>query len=180
MMSPVARPPAGIRSPRKRLRATRAPVAQRDVSAWHHAEQLPGTSGSNSLEVAMHIVTWLVLGHSSLGTELLQQLEEMGEDLPLSSLLVPAGGGGLVAGISVALRSHGSPIRLIAVEPEGYDDLARSLSAGQRQRDGAPSPTLCDDQAVRDGLPVRKCDTNAPSVCIKRIVAGNYCHLLPV
>lgn len=88
--------------------------------------------------------TDVVLGHSSLGTELLRQLEEMGEGLPLSNLLVPAGGGGLVAGISLALRSHGSPTRLIAVEPEGYDDLARSLSAGQRQRNGAPGPTLCD------------------------------------
>lgn len=94
----------------------------------------------------------VVLGHSSLGTELLQQLEDMGEDPPLSSLLVPAGGGGLVAGISVAFRSHGSPTRLIAVEPEGYDDLARSLSSGQRQRNGAPKATLCDAlQAVSPG-----------------------------
>ncbi len=94
----------------------------------------------------------VVFGHSSLGTELLLQLEEMGEDLPLSSLLVPAGGGGLAAGIAVALRSHGSPMRLIAVEPEGYDDLARSLSAGQRQCNGATSPTLCDAlQAVSPG-----------------------------
>ena len=94
----------------------------------------------------------VVLGHSSLGTELLRQLEEMGEDDPLTSLLVPAGGGGLVAGISVALRSHCSPTRLIAVEPEGYDDLARSLSAGQRLRNGAPNQTLCDAlQAVSPG-----------------------------
>jgi threonine dehydratase len=94
----------------------------------------------------------VVLGHSSLGTELLQQLEEMGENMPLDSLLVPAGGGGLVAGISVALRAHRSRTRLIAVEPDGYDDLARSLSDGQRQRNGTPSPTLCDAlQAVSPG-----------------------------
>jgi len=94
----------------------------------------------------------VVLGHSSLGTELLQQLEEIGEDFPLDSLLVPAGGGGLVAGIALALRAHGSPTRLVAVEPEGYDDLARSLSVGQRQRNGAPSPTLCDAlQALSPG-----------------------------
>jgi threonine dehydratase len=86
----------------------------------------------------------VLLGHSSLGTELLQQLEVIGEDQPLDTLLVPAGGGGLAAGIALALRAHGSTTRLIAVEPAGYDDLARSLAAGERRRNGPPSPTLCD------------------------------------
>jgi len=86
----------------------------------------------------------VVLGHSSLGTELLRQLEAMGEDQPLDTLLVPAGGGGLAAGVALALRAHGSTTRLIAVEPSGYDDLARSLAAGERHRNGPPSPTLCD------------------------------------
>ena len=94
----------------------------------------------------------VVLGHSSLGTELLQQLEAIGEDRPLDTLLVPAGGGGLAAGIALALRAHGSPTRLIAVEPFGYDDLARSLAAGERRRNEAPSPTLCDAlQALSPG-----------------------------
>jgi threonine dehydratase len=86
----------------------------------------------------------VVLGHSSLGTELLQQLESSGEDEPLDTLLVPAGGGGLAAGVALALRSNGSSTRLIAVEPEGYDDLARSLAAGKRHRNDTPSTTLCD------------------------------------
>ncbi len=86
----------------------------------------------------------VVLGHSSLGTELLRQLEAIGEDEPLDTLLVPAGGGGLAAGIALALRAHGSTTRLIAVEPAGYDDLARSLAAGERHRNGPSSPTLCD------------------------------------
>lgn len=94
----------------------------------------------------------VVLGHSSLGTELLNQLAAVEEHIPLDALLVPAGGGGLAAGIALALRAHQSPTRLIAVEPEGYDDLARSLSAGERHRNGAPTPTLCDAlQAVSPG-----------------------------
>jgi threonine dehydratase len=94
----------------------------------------------------------VVLGHSSLGTELLQQLEVLGEDRPLDTLLVPAGGGGLAAGIALALRAHGSTTRLIAVEPFGYDDLARSLAAGERRRNETPSPTLCDAlQALSPG-----------------------------
>jgi threonine dehydratase len=94
-----------------------------------------------------------VLGHSSLGTELLLQLETMSQQAPLDSLLVPAGGGGLAAGISLALRAHQSTTRLISVEPDGYDDLARSISAGQRQRNGTAVPTLCDAlQAVSPGV----------------------------
>jgi threonine dehydratase len=94
----------------------------------------------------------VVLGHSSLATELLTQLDAMGEKRPLDTLLVPAGGGGLAAGIALALRAHGSTTRLIAVEPSGYDDLARSLAAGERCRNETPSPTLCDAlQAISPG-----------------------------
>lgn len=94
----------------------------------------------------------VVLGHSSLGTELLQQLEAAGEGRPLDTLLVPAGGGGLAAGIAVALRAHGSTTRLVAVEPAGYDDLGRSLAAGERRKNEIPTPTLCDAlQAVSPG-----------------------------
>jgi threonine dehydratase len=94
----------------------------------------------------------VVLGHSSLSTELLAQLEAIGETRPLDTLLVPAGGGGLAAGIALALRVHGSTTRLIAVEPSGYDDLARSLLAGERCRNETSSPTLCDAlQAISPG-----------------------------
>jgi threonine dehydratase len=95
----------------------------------------------------------VVLGHSSLGTELLLQLEAMNEEAPLDSLLVPAGGGGLAAGVSLALRAYRSTTRLISVEPDGYDDLARSISARERQRNGTAVPTLCDAlQAVSPGV----------------------------
>ena len=65
---------------------------------------------------------------------------------------MPAGGGGLAAGVALALRSNQSTTRLIAVEPSGYDDLARSLAAGERHRNETVSRTLCDAlQAVSPG-----------------------------
>jgi threonine dehydratase len=123
---------------------------QREVVA---AEMATGLASSERLTL-LHPFddSDVVLGHSSLGTELLMQLEAIGERGPLDTLLVPAGGGGLAAGISLALRAHRSTTRLIAVEPDGYDDLARSLSAGERRRNGTSAATLCDAlQAVSPG-----------------------------
>ena len=114
----------------------------REVIAAELAAQLAASEGLTLLHPFDD--SDVVLGHSSLGTELLQQLETSGEDQPLDTLLVPAGGGGLAAGVALALRAHGSTTRLIAVEPAGYDDLARSLAAGERHRNGPSSPTLCD------------------------------------
>jgi threonine dehydratase len=94
----------------------------------------------------------VVLGHSSLGTELLQQLKAMGQEQPLDSLLVPAGGGGLAAGLSLALRAKQAAVRLIAIEPQGCEDLARSFAAGERRCNEAANPTLCDAlQAISPG-----------------------------
>ena len=114
----------------------------REVIAAERAAHLAGSEGLTLLHPFDD--SEVVLGHSSLGTELLRQLAAIGEDQPLDTLLVPAGGGGLAAGIALALRAHGSTTRLIAVEPAGYDDLARSLAAGERHHNGPPSPTLCD------------------------------------
>ena len=119
-------------------------VAAETAANLAEREQLPHLHPFNDSDV--------VLGHSSLGTELLQQFEAFHEDQPLDALLVPAGGGGLAAGIALALRSNGSTARLIAVEPSGYDDLARSLAAGERHRNETTSGTLCDAlQAVSPG-----------------------------
>jgi threonine dehydratase len=69
----------------------------------------------------------------------------------LGSLLIPAGGG-LAAGIALAVCVRELSTRLIAVEPEGYDDLGRSLLSDERQRNESSAPTLCDAlQAVSPG-----------------------------
>ena len=56
-------------------------------------------------------------------------------------LIVPCGGGGLSAGIALALPET----QMIMVEPEGWDDMARSLAAGEIVPVGEPAPpTRCD------------------------------------
>ncbi|KUL37270.1 pyridoxal-5'-phosphate-dependent protein [Streptomyces sp. NRRL F-4489] len=78
------------------------------------------------------------------GTAALELLDETG---PLDALLVPVGGGGLIAGTATAATGLAPGIRVIGVEPEAGDDTRRSLLAGHRTSVPVPR-TIADGQAV--------------------------------
>jgi threonine dehydratase len=78
------------------------------------------------------------------GTVALELIEEVG---PLDALLVPIGGGGLMAGCATAATASSPGIRMIGVEPAAGDDTARSLAAGERVDVGVPR-TIADGQAI--------------------------------
>ena len=65
------------------------------------------------------------------GTGALELLEEQPE---LDALVVPVGGGGLIAGCATAVKALRPQTRVIGVEPEAGDDTRRSLAAGHRVR----------------------------------------------
>ena len=71
----------------------------------------------------------VVAGQGTVGLEAAEQLEELGATADLA--LAPVSGGGLVAGIGLALGALSSGTKVFAVEPEAYDDHARSLKAGR-------------------------------------------------
>jgi threonine dehydratase len=71
---------------------------------------------------------------------------ELLDDVPgLDALLVPVGGGGLIAGCATAAKALRPGIRVIGVEPENGDDTRRSLEAGERVRIPVPR-TIADGQ----------------------------------
>ncbi|WP_188191392.1 threo-3-hydroxy-L-aspartate ammonia-lyase [Nonomuraea sp. SYSU D8015] len=78
------------------------------------------------------------------GTATLELIEEVGE---LDALLVPIGGGGLIAGSATAAKGLLPGVRVIGVEPEAGDDTKRSLSAGRRVSIPVPR-TIADGQAA--------------------------------
>lgn len=78
------------------------------------------------------------------GTVALELIEEVG---PLGALLVPIGGGGLIAGCATAATALSPGIRVIGVEPAAGDDTARSLAIGKRIEIGVPR-TIADGQAI--------------------------------
>ena len=67
----------------------------------------------------------VVAGQGTIGLELLEDLEE------LDTVVVPIGGGGLIGGIAMYLKSRRPSIRVIGVEPAGANSMRRSLDAGR-------------------------------------------------
>jgi threonine dehydratase len=78
----------------------------------------------------------IIEGQGTTGVEIAEQL---GGDPPM--VIVPCGGGGLSAGIALALP--GSTI--VPVEPAGWDDMARSLEAGAILPVETPAPPTRQD-----------------------------------
>ncbi|MET7654465.1 threo-3-hydroxy-L-aspartate ammonia-lyase [Streptomyces sp. NPDC005486] len=78
------------------------------------------------------------------GTAALELLQEVGE---LDALLVPVGGGGLIAGSATAVKGLRPGTRIVGVEPEAGDDTKRSLEVGRRVEIPVPR-TIADGQAL--------------------------------
>jgi threonine dehydratase len=59
-------------------------------------------------------------------------------------VLVGASGGGLISGVSIAVKEKSPSTLIYSVEPAEFDDLARSLESGAHQRNAALSGSICD------------------------------------
>jgi threonine dehydratase len=84
----------------------------------------------------------IIAGQGTVGLELAEQARELGVSLDV--VLAPASGGGLIAGIALALAHVSPQTKIYAVEPVGFDDTRRSLAAGVRVRNAAASGSICD------------------------------------
>ncbi len=83
---------------------------------------------------------WIIEGQGSTGIEAAAQMAALGMSVP-SRVVIPCGGGGLSAGIALALKDSA----ITVVEPEGWDDMRRSLEASWIEPVGPnPPPTACD------------------------------------
>ncbi len=84
----------------------------------------------------------VIAGQGTAGLEIAVQAAEA--DVREADVLVCCGGGGLSAGIALALEADAPGLRLRTVEPEGFDDTARSLVAGKRLENGSLTGSVCD------------------------------------
>ena len=69
----------------------------------------------------------VIAGQGSVGLEIAADLPDGAQ----GDVLVPCGGGGLTSGIALALAAEAPDMRVRPVEPEGFDDVARSLASGR-------------------------------------------------
>lgn len=84
----------------------------------------------------------VIAGQGTTGLEIAEQAAEVGiED---ADVLVCCGGGGLTSGIALALEARAPGLRARPVEPQDFDDAARSLAAGRIVENERRSGGLCD------------------------------------
>ena len=83
----------------------------------------------------------VIAGQGTVGLEIVAQATEAG--ITHADVLTCCGGGGLTAGIALALEPQPN-LRVRPVEPAGFDDTARSLASGTVQRNAATTGSICD------------------------------------
>lgn len=84
----------------------------------------------------------VIAGQGTTGLEIAEQVADVG--LSAADVLICCGGGGLTSGIALALEAEAPGLRARPVEPEGFDDVARSLRSGGIERNNRTSGSLCD------------------------------------
>ena len=79
---------------------------------------------------------------STIGIEIADQIAEQG--VSPAALYCCAGGGGLIAGLSLAVHESHPALSIYSAEPENFDDIARSLEAGTICHNDPSSRSICD------------------------------------
>ena len=84
----------------------------------------------------------VIAGQGTCGLEIAEQA--VAEGITRADVLVCCGGGGFASGIALALEADAPGLRVRTVEPEEFDDMARSLQSGSIERNSRLSGSLCD------------------------------------
>jgi len=101
------------------------------------AEELASARGLTIVPPFDH--EWIIAGQGTVGLEILEQCPEV------NTVFVPCGGGGLISGVSTAIKLTRPDVRVIGVEPAGAAKMSTSLNAGE-------PVTLEKTASIADGL----------------------------
>jgi len=84
----------------------------------------------------------IIAGQGTIGTEIVEDLAALG--LAPEIVVIGASGGGLAAGVSLGVKTRVPAAKFYTVEPEGFDDTARSFKSGKREANPRLSGSICD------------------------------------
>ena len=85
---------------------------------------------------------YVIAGQGTAGREICEDLDKLG--LKPDVVVVGASGGGLIAGIALAIKARVPGAKFYSAEPEGFDDTMRSFKSGKRETNPRMSGTICD------------------------------------
>lgn len=134
-----------VDAPATKLAATRALGAQvvlYDRPGGEDRDEVAARLCAESGATLVHAFAdpWVIEGQGTAGLELAAQMAQRAGGAP-TRIVAPCGGGGLSAGLALACPDA----EIVPVEPEGWDDVARSLAAGHILPVAADAPpTACD------------------------------------
>lgn len=86
---------------------------------------------------------WIIAGQGTIGLEILDELPSV------EQVIVPVGGGGLISGIAIGIKSLKKDVSVIGVQSATYDSFKRSLETG-RMRTHVVGHTIADGIAIRE------------------------------
>ena len=84
----------------------------------------------------------VIAGQGTIGLEMAEQCSAA--NFTPDRAIICCGGGGLISGISIALKHHFPDMEIFSAEPAGFDDMARSLEAGKIIANTPGPKTICD------------------------------------
>jgi threonine dehydratase len=89
----------------------------------------------------------IIAGQGTAGREIVEDLGALG--LSPDVIVVTASGGGLTAGVALAVKARVPAAAVYTAEPQGFDDHARSFRSGRREQNAALTGTICDALMAR-------------------------------
>jgi threonine dehydratase len=117
----------------------------REAIARNLAEQ------RNAVLVPPYDDPFIIAGQGTAGREIIEDLGR--EGFTPDVVIVNASGGGLTAGVALAVKAGAPDARLYTAEPQGFDDHARSFRSGKRESNENMSGSICD--ALMSPMPGR-------------------------